>query len=260
MIDEKGAQILVLENRIVALEKESLSKKTTKKPSVKGPAKTLTDDHGVEFILIEPGTFMMGEEKVATPAHKVEITRPFYMGKYPVTQAQWEAVIGENPSNFKGQRSPVESVSWNDVQAFLKKINKGKASYQLPTEAQWEFACRAGTRTTYSFGNNKDELGQYAWYFDNSGNSTHPVGQKKPNPWGLHDIHGNVWEWVYDWYGEYENGTVIDPKGPDSGAHRVIRGGGWSNGAGGLRSAYRFSYDPGGASDGLGFRLLRTIS
>jgi len=259
VIDEKGAQILVFENRIAILEKGSPSKKTTHKPSVKGPAKTFIDDHDIEFILIEPGTFMMGQEKIATPVHKVEITRPFYLGKYPVTQAQWEAVIRGNPSNFKGQRSPVESVSWNDVKAFLKNLNNGKESYQLPTEAQWEFACRAGTRTTYSFGNNKDELGQYAWCLDNSGYLTHPVGQKKPNSWGLYDMHGNVWEWVRDWHGQYENSTAIDPEGPDTGANRVVRGGSWNNNARYLRSAIRNSYGPRDAVSYLGFRLLKTL-
>jgi len=164
----------------------------------------------MEFVLIPAGTFTMGSPDSDSnaydhekPAHQVTISEPFYMGKYEVTQAQWKAVMGENPSRFKGDDHPVENVSWEDVQQFIQKLNakEGKEACRLPTEAEWEYAARAGTTTIYSFGNNASQLGNYAWYDENSGNTTHPVGDKPPNPWGLYDMHGNVWEWVQDWYG-----------------------------------------------------------
>ena len=222
----------------------------------------------MEFVRIEPGAFMMGSENGFAnerPAHKVEITKPFYLGTYPVTQEQWLAVMGSNPSRFKGERRPVVNVSWNDVQSFLNKLNGGEHEYRLPTEAEWEYACRAGTTTEYSFGDDKSLLGDYAWSWENSEGTAHPVGQKKPNPWGLYDMHGNVWEWVQDWYSadyykQFQNKTAIDPKGPDKGSPRVIRGGGWDSRATGLRSAVRISSAPGNAYNYvLGFRLLRTI-
>ena len=189
---------------------------------------------------------MMGSENGyddEKPVHQVEITKPYYLSRYPVTQLQWEAVGGaENPSKFKGQEHPVERVSWNDVQGFLTKLQKGEVVYRLPTEAEWEYACRAGTVTSFSFGDNESELGEYAWYADNSNRKTHPVGQKKSNPWGLYDMHGNVWEWVQDWYAkdyyeQFQNKTAKYPLGPDDGTGRVIRGGGWGDDAGYLRSA-----------------------
>ena len=135
------------------------------------------------------------------------ITKPFYLGKYEVTQEQWEAVMGSNPSHFKGPKNPVEQVSWDDCQQFLVKLNAksgGQGSkFVLPTEAQWEYACRAGSTGKFCFGDDEKQLGEYAWYEANSGDKTHPVGEKKPNTFGLHDMHGNVWEWCQDWYGEY---------------------------------------------------------
>jgi formylglycine-generating enzyme required for sulfatase activity len=165
------------------------------------------------------------------PQHRVRITKPFYLGKYLVTQEQWEAVMGNNPSHFKGPKNPVEQVSWDDCQQFLRQAQRevgvrgGK--FQLPTEAQWEYACRAGSTTRYCFGDDESGLGEYAWYDKNSGNKTHPVGEKKPNAWGLYDMHGNVWEWCQDWYdgGYYANSPTDDPTGP--GSNRVLRGGSW---------------------------------
>ena len=193
--------------------------------------------------------------------HEVRISKPFYLGKYEVTQKEWQAVMGSNPSRFTGDANlPVESVSWQDVQAFIQKLNakEGGTRYRMPTEAEWEYAARAGTTTTYSFGNNEGQLGEHAWYAANAGSKMHPVGQKKPNAWGLHDMHGNVWEWVQDWYGPYVAGTVTDPQGPSSGAGRVHRGGGWNAGAGFCRAAIRGGVAPGYRYDGRGFRLLRT--
>ena len=155
------------------------------------------------------------------PLHTVRISRPFYLGKHEVTQAQWEAVMERNPSRFKGDATlPVENVSWPDVQEFIRRLNareRGTAVYRLPTEAQWEYAARAGSITSFSFGKSLRQLRRYAWYKANAGGTTHPVGQLQPNAWGLYDMHGNVREWVQDWIGDYASGTAVDPEGPASG-------------------------------------------
>ncbi len=207
---------------------------------------------GIEFIWCSPGAFMMGSPSTETDRspdeiqHQVTLTRGFWMGKYEVTQAQWESVMGTNPSYFKGKDLPVEQVSWDDVQAFLTKLNQqGKGAFRLPTEAEWEYACRAGTTTAFCFGDAPAQLGDYAWYNQNSGGQTHPVGQKRPNAWGLYDMHGNVYEWCQDWFGDYPIGAVTDPPGSTSGSDRVNRGGGWNYSPGGCRSAIRYWNSPG---------------
>ena len=195
----------------------------------------------LECVLIRPGVFIMGD-KSETPAHKVRLTKPFYMGKFAVTQEQWEKVMGANPSLFKGAKLPVERVSWDDCQSFLTKL-KAKVpgtDFSLPTEAQWEYACRAGTTTEYCFGDAEAALGDHAWYDGNSESKTHEVGKKKPNAWGLFDMHGNVWEWCSDWYGAYTAAEAVDPSGPSSGSSRVLRGGSWFFYASFCRSAFRF--------------------
>jgi formylglycine-generating enzyme required for sulfatase activity len=230
-------------------------------------ASSFTNSIGMEFVLIPAGTFRMGspdsdrgvfdDEK---PAHRVTISQPFYLGKYPVTQAQWEAVMGTNPSQFTGERNrPVERVSWEDTQEYIRRLNtrEGGARYRLPTEAEWEYACRAGSQTAYCFGDDPSQLSAYGWYVDNSGRVSHLVGQHKPNAWGLYDMHGNVWEWVQDWYGKYTVEPVTDPQGSASGSYRVIRGGGWHIDARDCRSAYRGRRAPGYRVVDLGFRLLR---
>jgi formylglycine-generating enzyme required for sulfatase activity len=229
--------------------------------------KTVTYSIGMEFVLIPAGSFMMGSADDAQgadenekPAHRVTISKPFYLGKYEVTQAQWEAVMGNNPSNFKGQNNPVELVSWNDVQTFIERLNQkeGTKKYRLPTEAEWEYAARAGTTTAYSFGDDKGSLGQYAWYKDNSGWGTHPVGQKKPNPWGLYDMYGNVEEWVQDTWGSnyYAESPASDPRGPSFRMpYSMIRGGSWFDYARELRSANRDSQSQDLRFDENGFRL-----
>ncbi|MDR1921073.1 MAG: formylglycine-generating enzyme family protein [Candidatus Adiutrix sp.] len=219
---------------------------------------------GMEFVLIPAGEFMMGSpdaDKEAfdgeKPQHRVTISQPFYLGKYAVTQAQWEAVMGNNPSFFKGLSNPVERVSWEDVQEFIKKLNQkeGTSKYRLPTEAEWEYAARAGTTSRYSFGDDAEALGRYAWYWDNSGMTTHPVGGKEPNGWGLYDMHGTVWEWVQDWYGDYAGSSATDPQWPSSGSYRVNRGGSWLSYARYCRSASRDSRSPDSRGLILGFRL-----
>jgi formylglycine-generating enzyme required for sulfatase activity len=177
-----------------------------------------------------------------------------------VTQGQWEAVMGSNPSYFKncGDECPVEQVSWNDIQEFIKKLNRkeGTDRYRLPTEAEGEYACRAGTTTAYSFGDDSGDLREYAWFGNNSERKTHPVGQLKPNDRGLYDMHGNVWEWCRDWYGDYPSGSVSDPTGHSSAASRVVRGGSWRYRARNCRSAYRSGSTPGVRYDDYGFRLV----
>ena len=195
------------------------------------------------------------------PVHTVRISTPFYLGQYEVTQGQWQAIMGDNPSRFRGDvKLPVESVSWEDVQEFIRRLNtrEGGSRYRLPTEAEWEYAARAGTTTAYSFGDDPGRLGDYAWFADNAGDRTHPVGQKNPNPWGLYDMHGNVWEWVQDWHGAYAAGAAVDPAGPSSGSNRVNRGGGWNGDAVYCRSARRSYGAAGNRSGNLGLRLLRT--
>ena len=238
----------------------------------KSPPKELTVDLGkgvkLELVLIPAGEFMMGSpdsDKDAAaaekPQHRVRITKPFYLGKYLVTQDQWDGLMGSNPSRFQGPKNPVERVSWDDCQKFLGKLNakvgSGAGKFRLPSEAQWEYACRAGSKTKYCFGDDETQLGEYAWHLQNSDGKTHPVGEKKPNAWGLYDMHGNVWEWCQDWYedGYYKESPVDDPQGPATGADRVFRSGSWRYPAGICRSASRDSYGPVFRFIGLGFRV-----
>lgn len=184
----------------------------------------------MDFILIRPGNFIMGSplESDTFPQRNVWITKRFYMAKYPVTQAQWQAVMGANPSQFKAVQNPVECVSWDDCQLFLAKLREKnpKIDFRLPTEAQREYACRAGTTTKYFFGNSDAVQEDYAWCHGNSEDKPHPVGGKNPNPWGLFDMHGNVLEWCADWYGGiYAAAETVDPIGPSAGQDRVLRGG-----------------------------------
>ena len=233
-------------------------------------AKTIKNSVGIEMVLIPAGSFKMGRDPNfedgsgdETPQHSVKISRPFYMGKTEVTQEQWVRVMGTNPSVFKGRTNPVENVSWEDVQTFIARLNEkeGTKAYRLPTEAEWEYAARAGGTGKYCFGDDEGELGAYAWYDDNSGEKTHPVGQLKANTWGLYDVHGNVWEWTQDWYSDsyYASSPGTDPVGPTSGSDRVWRGGSWDDSAYRARAASRSSNTPGVRSYYLGFRLSRSI-
>jgi len=223
---------------------------------------------GMKFTGISQGEFIMG-----SPAHeggrydneilhKVILTKTFFMQTTPVTQGQWKAVMGSNPSHFKncGDDCPIESVSWNDAQKFIKKLNQkeGTSKYRLPTEAEWEYACRAGTTTAYCFGDDESKLKEYAWYDKNSDNKTHRVGFLKPNLWGLYDIHGNVWEWCLDWYGDYPTGTLNDPMGTNTGSYWVLRGGAWGSSDRYCRSASR-GYSPDSYGSSFGFRLVRDV-
>jgi formylglycine-generating enzyme required for sulfatase activity len=212
------------------------------------------------FVQIPEGEFLMGSDNGVDdekPVHKVRISKAFEMGKCEVTQAQWEAVMGSNPSDVKGANLPVVEVSWNDTREFIKKLNAKNDgySYRLPTEAEWEYACRAGSTGDYA--GNLDEM---AWSSSNSANKTHPVGEKKANAWGLHDMHGNVWEWCSDWYDEnyYKKSPRVDPSGPSTGSDRANRGGSWYFNARFLRSANRNWSEPDFRANSIGFRLVRT--
>lgn len=237
-------------------------------PASTSDQKTYTNSLGIEFVLIPAGEFDMGSpagEKDRGsdegPVHRVKISNAFYMGKYEVTQKQWRDVMGTNPSNFIGDDRPVVYVSWNDAQEFIKKLNEkeGLNKYRLPSEAEWEYAARAETTTRYSFGDDESKFGEYEWYAINFGNP-HEVGQKKPNPWGLYDMHSNVWEWVQDsWHSNYDGAPADGSAWEGDGSSRVLRGGCWGSSAGDCRSAVRFGYDAGVLSFGLGFRLLRDL-
>ncbi len=215
----------------------------------------------LEMLLIPAGTFMMGSpesEKGRSndeTQHEVTLTKPFYMGKYEVTQEQWEAVMGNNPSLRKGAKLPVTDVSWNDCKDFIKQLNaKTNGGYRLPTESEWEYACRAGTTTAYSFGYSLTKVDA------NINASTKTVGSYKPNAFGFYDMHGNVWEWCEDRKADYPTGAVIDPKGPAKGEYRVLRGGSFLSGSKARSSVRGDIGQPLRPIDSslIGFRLART--
>lgn len=223
---------------------------------------------------ISAGTFTMGNDQ-KSKAHRVTLTQPFYMGLFEVTQKQWELVmeLNSSPSEFKGEARPVEQVSYVDIRgweqgsqwpasnavdddSFLGRLRtKTKLDFDLPTSAQWEYACRAGSTTAYWWGKKMD--GHSAWYDGNANAQTHEVGMKSANPWGLYDINGNVWEWCLDWYGNLSYGT--DPKGPASGVWREFRGGGWETVAAECNSTYRDQNGPWTQDPDIGFRLVLTL-
>ncbi len=213
---------------------------------------------GIEFVRIPAGSFDMGSDSERyfdqNPAHRVTISKAFELQTTEVTQAQWVAVMGANPSHFKGDDRPVEQVSWNDVRTFIDKLNAGDPgkNYRLPTEAEWEYACRAGTDTP-QYG----EVERIAWYHNNSNNETHRVATKQPNAWGLYDMLGNVWELVADWKDSYPAGPVTDPAGPAKGYYKVSRGGSWFDVKPAVNSRFRSSPDPDYRGNSLGFRLAR---
>jgi formylglycine-generating enzyme required for sulfatase activity len=217
---------------------------------------------GMAFVLIEGRSFIRGSMSGhfdEEPVHPVYLD-DFYMGKYPVTQKEWKDLMDRNPSYFKGDFLPVEEVSWNETREFIWRLNRliGTDSYRLPTEAEWEYACGGSSRETYCFGSNDCDLHHYAWFTENSEGQTHPVGQKRPNAWGLYDMHGNVWEWCEDWYGSYPGGMVNNPRGPSSGINRVNRGGSWSSRSCHCRSSSRNKNSPLSRYCDVGFRLVRT--
>ncbi|AKB25032.1 serine/threonine kinase [Methanosarcina sp. MTP4] len=235
-----------------------------------GNPETYTNSIGMEFVHVPEGEFMMGSpsgergtDADESPVHKVTIEEPFYLGKYEVTQEQWQKVMGNNPSHFKGDRLPVERVSWEEAREFIQKLNEMEKTdkYRLPSEAEWEYACRAGSDARYSSGYDVSTLGEHAWYDANSEDKTHPVGQKKENPWGLYDMHGNVWEWVQDGWHDSYYGTPSDGSARESSSNslKVRRGGSWEGSAGYCRAANRGNSGSGYRSSGLGFRVLKEL-
>jgi formylglycine-generating enzyme required for sulfatase activity len=244
-------------------ESQRTSKSSTR--ASRSPERIFKNSVGIKFAVISPGVFMMGSpegigEDDEHPLHKVRITRAFHMGITPVTQAQWKAVMGSNPSSFKGDDLPVECISWNDAKRFVQSLSrKEDIFYRLPTEAEWEYACKGKSLTRYYFGSDEAELPMHAWFLDNSEMQTHPVGLKTPNSLGLYDMHGNVWEWCEDWYDEkyYKSSPTNKPRGPAMGKHRVVRGGSWSLSAPMLRSGYRIGNKPNSVSRLIGFRCVK---
>jgi len=252
----------------------------TAKKSAGAPGE-VKDAAGMEMVLLEAGRFTMGDEKEidATP-HEVAISS-FYIDKYPVTQEQYKKVMAENPSRWKGGKNPVEQVRWSDAVKYCNarslaeglqpcydlqtwQCNFEANGYRLPTEAEWEYACRAGSKTQYFFGNDSSKISDYAWVDENAGGKPHPVGQKKPNPWGLYDMCGNVWEWCNDFYqvDYYQQSPEENPRGPKTGETKVVRGGAWKFSADSSRSGYRYNEDPGYSDvcfgyDIYGFRCVR---
>ena len=234
-------------------------------PSAPAASKTFTAN-GVSFkmIRVDGGTFTMGAtseqesdaESDEKPAHQVTLST-YYIAETEVTQELWQAVMGSNPSNFKGANRPVECVSWDDSKAFISELNSltGK-NFRLPTEAEWEFAARGGNKTQGYKYSGSNSLGNVAWYTDNSGKETHPVKQKSPNELGLYDMSGNVGEWCQDWFGSYSSSSQTNPTGASSGSYRVIRGGSWGSDARFCRVSVRYDCTPGYRSNYLGLRLV----
>jgi formylglycine-generating enzyme required for sulfatase activity len=224
----------------------------------------------LEMVYVAPGSFDMGSPIEENDRyddellHRVNLTRGFWLGKYPVTQRQWECVMGYNLSYFKGFDKPVEMVSWNDCQKFIAKCNQELqkefgGEVRLPTEAEWEYACRAGSRGAYGGTGKLDDMGWYDNTFFGFGLKTKEVGLKSSNAWGFYDMHGNVWEWCQDWYGAYSTEGVTNPIGPASGDRRVLRGGSWNDGAWNCRSAIRVRCVPGARFHYCGFRLACSV-
>ena len=240
------------------------------------PSNTISDDAitiplkdgiCIEMVKVEGGTFMMGATSEMKnpnsnekPVHQVTLTNDYYMGKYEVTQALWQAVMGSNPSEYKGDNLPVETVSWNDCQKFISKLNSltGRM-FRLPTEAEWEYAARGGKESRGYQYSGSSNISDVAWYDENSGSKTHPVGTKQANELGIYDMTGNVLEWCQDWYGSYYSSSQTNPTGSDSGSARVSRGGGWNCNASYCRLSVRFYYTPDFRLDILGLRLALSV-
>jgi formylglycine-generating enzyme required for sulfatase activity len=229
-------------------------------------AENFTNSLGMEFVTIPAGTFMMGRDAAfedgrsdELPQHRVRIEK-FAMMTTEVTQSQWVKVMGSNPSKFKGRSNPVENVSYYDVQRFIKKLNnmEGTNTYRLPTEAEWEYAARAGSNSTYLCGDDKGCIGSIAWYRDNSAERTHPVAQKQPNRWGLYDMSGNVLEWTSSCHTKNYNISSCD-RYDDGVKPKVLRGGSYYYVANDIRVASRYDFSPRNRYDSLGFRLSRTL-
>lgn len=251
------------------------------------PPEEITNSIGMKLKLIPKGTFSMGSPPSEQGSHddeslhQVTITQDYYLSVYEVTQAQYKTITGKNPSYFQGKvierhpqtgrvekeisidsaNYPVEQVTWDDAVDFCKRLSdlpqekQAGRVYKLPTEAQWEYACRAGSQTAFDFGPEANSLGNHAWFVMNSNGRTHAVGEKQPNAWGLYDMHGNVWEWCSDWFGDYPKASVSDPAGVKDGTYRILRGGSWDYAAAYCRSANRNGLGPSSRYNDFGFRV-----
>ena len=256
----------VQEHRSTTLMEES-------KDSSRG--KTISNSIGMHFVYIPPGSYLMGSpadevgRTIDEEQHKVTLTHGYYVQTTEVTQKQWKAVMGSLPRYIRNcsEECPVERTSWEDAQTFIHKLNKleGGDYYRLPTEAEWEYAARAGSKKAFANGEitnaacGDTKMSDIGWYCGNSKSYPHhPVAQKKPNSWGIYDMHGSVWEWCSDWYGSYPQGSVNDPSGPPEGVERVIRGGGLGDNARSCRSANRLSHESDMIIDNIGMRIVRS--
>lgn len=216
----------------------------------------------LQMVYMEPGAFMMGDDD-ENPAYQVTLTKDYRIGKYEVTQEEYQSIMGNNPSEFKGERKPVEKVSWNDAVNFCQKLTERERAagrlpsgyeYRLPTEAEWEYAASGGNKSrNYKYSGSND-LNEVAWYYENSGQKTYEVGTKKANELGIYDMSGNVWEWCLDWHETYPRGSVRTPQGALSGSCRVLRGGSWGSSASRCRVAFRNNNSPGFTHFNVGFR------
>jgi len=237
-----------------------------------GQPKEVVNSIGIKLLLLPAGTFTMGspasekDREDDETQHQVTLSKPFYMGRTEVTQGQWKKVMGTEPWKGEdyvgeGDDCPAVYISWDDAVAFCKKLSDMEGrTYRLPTEAEWEYACRGETKTAFSFGDDEADLEKYAWFdgnaWDINEKYAHRAAQKQPNPFGLHDMHGNVWEWCSDWYDDYPSTPLRDPQGPDSGSFRVLRGGSWYRGPSRVRCARRDVNSPEYGSGNGGFRLV----
>lgn len=282
---------IILLALLIAMPGCEQSAPTPPKPPTAPPAPTASSDRETvapavasEMVLLKGGSFQMGDpDEIDAPVHEVSLS-PFHIDTHLVTQALYERLMNSNPSRWKSEGNPVEQVRWSDAVRFCNKRSEAEGlqpcynletwscnfeanGYRLPTEAEWEYACRAGTATPYFFGSTTAKLGDYAWFERNSDGHPQPVGRKKPNPWGLYDICGNVWEWCNDFYqvDYYENSAKSDPTGPTEGETKVVRGGAWRFSDDSCRSGYRYNESPGYADvcfgyDIYGFRCVRNAS
>jgi formylglycine-generating enzyme required for sulfatase activity len=265
--DTNERHALAAENRRLSEALAKAAKAAESKPAADPPppefVETMTNSIGMKLRLIPAGTFSMGDGDADGPPHTVTITKPFYLGVCEVTNAEWKNVMRKVPGRSKDDDLPVSNVSWDDAMKFcwmlttLPEERDAGRVYRLPTEAEWEYACRAGTATTFSFGDDESLLEDYGWFRGNAANESHPVGEKKPNPWGLHDMHGNVWEWCSDFFSRdaVAAGPATDPQGPDDGSSRVRRGGGWKYTASTCKSSQRTGSGPSNRDDAIGFRV-----
>jgi formylglycine-generating enzyme required for sulfatase activity len=273
MTPSTGRFCLLLASAMLACSCQTADDATIDAREPAGVANEAVNSIGMKFVRVPKGTFAMGSQRGNRNAdlderqHEVTLSRDYFIGAFECTQEQYERVMGKNPSQFQDPRSkgstanhPVERVSWNDAAEFCRRLSELPAekaagrSYRLPTEAEWERACRGGSTGEFAFGDDAAALGDYAWYEPNGGGQTHPVGQKRPNAFGIYDMHGNAWEWCADWYVEHSSRPVVDPTGPANGTDRVYRGGSWNYTAPYCRSANRTATKP--DFDSFGFDFL----